>query len=159
MRQNRCHGVREHRMSTRKRSIDHVMFPEISVPVAFARSLSGSNELHGGVNQERIHQRFQFEKARFPRMPVFITLQPVNPYSRQRSRKPSDSKVRCVLIELVMCIPDVAFNVPVGGDQSPRSAQHDHIPFEIRRFERRQIKLFLVFQRSPDRPSYNSMMI
>src|SRR5436190_1466664 len=146
-------------MSTRKRSIDHVMFPEISVAVAFARSLSGSNELHGGVNQKRVHQRFQFDKSRLARMPVFITLQPVNPYSRQRSRQPSDSNVRCVLIELVMCIPDVAFNVSVGGDQSTRSAQHDQVPFKIRRFERRQIKFFLVFQRSPDSLSYNSMMI
>ena len=57
MRQDRGHRVGKHGVSTRKRRVDHVMLPKVSVPIPFAGSLPGRHELHRRVNQKGVDER------------------------------------------------------------------------------------------------------
>ncbi len=61
----RGHGPGKHRVSAGKRCVDHGMTQKIPVPIAFARTLSCSDELHRCVNQKRVGQGFQLQFAGF----------------------------------------------------------------------------------------------
>jgi hypothetical protein len=65
MRHYRGHGPGKHRVPAGKRCVDHGMTQKVPMPIAFARTLSCSDELHRRVNQKRVDQGLQFQFAGF----------------------------------------------------------------------------------------------
>ncbi len=73
------------------------MLEEIALAVALSGPLAAGNQLHRGIDQECIHQGFQFEFSGFPGV-LMLALDSVKLYSSQRRGQSCDRNIGSVLI-------------------------------------------------------------
>jgi hypothetical protein len=75
------------------------MLQEVAIPIAFARPLPARTQMYGGIDQERVHQCFEFELSRLLGV-MMLGLDSVKPNACQRARQSGDRNVGSILVKV-----------------------------------------------------------